>query len=570
MALGSRTRTRRHLDIWPGYVDVLSTLLMVIIFTLMVFVMGQFFLSQVLSGRERKLAELSQQLSSLGDMLALEKTANSDLRSTIAQLTQQLAAVTASRDKLNQQLTETTAARDKLGQQLAETTAARDKLTAQLSTTEAKRDELAAALAQLKSDAAAAAKAAAEAKAAVDAKLADAYKSIAADQDKVKTLLGDIAVLESLRDELRQKLESSEIANEDLNKKLTGSQASAADLQSKLASAEQQIASLTQKLAASQGAAADLQSRLNAAEQQVATLNQQLGTSQTSGTALQKQLAESESAKEALQKQLAESNSAKEALQKQLADNKNASDELQQQLTASQSAQANLQQQLADQQSAGSKLQQQLTQSQAETEEQKRLRAESDLQIEMLNAQLLSLRQQLARLITALDASEAKAKAQDVQIVDLGKRLNETLANKVEKLARYRSEFFGKLREVLGNRPDIQIVGDRFIFQSEVLFDTGSAEIGEEGKHQLAAFADTLKNIAARIPPDIDWILRVDGHTDKLPYQGGNWQLSTARAIAVVQYLMDQGIPSNRLVAAGFAEFRPLVEGDSDDAYRRN
>src|SRR5215470_2670974 len=542
MALGSRTRTRRHLDIWPGYVDVLSTLLMVIIFTLMVFVMGQFFLSQVLSGRERKLAELSQQLSSLGDMLALEKTANSDLRSTIAQLTQQLAAVTASRDKLNLQL--------------AETTAARDKLTAQLSATEAKRDELAAALAQLKSDAAAAAKAAAEAKAAVDAKLADAYKSIAADQDKVKTLLGDIAVLESLRDELRQKLESSEIANEDLNKKLTGSQASAADLQSKLASAEQQIASLTQKLAASQGAAADLQSRLNAAEQQVATLNQQLGTSQTSGTALQKQLAESESAKE--------------ALQKQLADSKSATEKLQQQLAASQSAQAGLQQQLANQQSADSNLQQQLTQSQAETEEQKRLRAESELQVEMLNAQLLSLRQQLARLITALDASEAKAKAQDVQIVDLGKRLNETLANKVEKLARYRSEFFGKLREVLGNRPDIQIVGDRFIFQSEVLFDTGSAEIGEEGKHQLAAFADTLKNIAARIPPDIDWILRVDGHTDKLPYQGGNWQLSTARAIAVVQYLMDQGIPSNRLVAAGFAEFRPLVEGDSDDAYRRN
>src|SRR5215467_12793253 len=154
MAFGSRSRTRRHLDIWAGYVDVLSTLLMVIIFTLMVFVMGQFFLSQVLSGRERKLAELSQQLSSLGDMLALEKTANSDLRSTIAQLTQQLAAVTASRDKLNQQLTETTAARD--------------KLKAQLSATEAKRDELAAALAQLKSDAAAAAKAAAEAKAAVD------------------------------------------------------------------------------------------------------------------------------------------------------------------------------------------------------------------------------------------------------------------------------------------------------------------------------------------------------------------------------------------------------------------
>ena len=160
----------------------------------------------------------------------------------------------------------------------------------------------------------------------------------------------------------------------------------------------------------------------------------------------------------------------------------------------------NLQQQLAAKSTAGDQLQQQLTQSQAETDEQKRLRAELELQIEMLNAQLLSLRQQLARLVTALDASEAKAKADEVQVIDLGKRLNEALANKVEELARYRSEFFGKLREVLGNRSDIQIVGDRFIFQSEVLFDTGSAEIGAEGQKQLAAFADTLKTIAATHP----------------------------------------------------------------------
>jgi chemotaxis protein MotB len=246
---------------------------------------------------------------------------------------------------------------------------------------------------------------------------------------------------------------------------------------------------------------------------------------------------------------------------------------LQQQLAASQAAQQSLQQQLAAKATAGDQLQQQLTQSLAETDEQRRLRAESELQIEMLNAQLLSLRQQLARLVTALDASEAKAKADEVQVIDLGKRLNEALANKVEELARYRSEFFGKLREVLGNRSDIQIVGDRFIFQSEVLFDTGSAEIGAEGQKQLAAFADTLKSIAARIPPDINWVLRVDGHTDKRPYHGNygtNWQLSTARAIAVVQFMIDQGIPANRLVAAGYAEFQPLDDGDSEDAYRRN
>jgi chemotaxis protein MotB len=191
----------------------------------------------------------------------------------------------------------------------------------------------------------------------------------------------------------------------------------------------------------------------------------------------------------------------------------------------------------------------------------------------MLNAQLLSLRQQLARLVTALDASEAKAKAEEVQVTDLGKRLNEALASKVEELSRYRSEFFGKLREVLGNRSDIQIVGDRFIFQSEVLFDTGSADIGDGGQRQLAAFADTLKNIAARIPTDINWVLRVDGHTDKRAYHGvygSNWELSMARAIAVVRFLIDQGIPANRLVAAGYAEFQPLVNGNDEEAYRRN
>jgi chemotaxis protein MotB len=130
------------------------------------------------------------------------------------------------------------------------------------------------------------------------------------------------------------------------------------------------------------------------------------------------------------------------------------------------------------------------------------------------------MRQQLGRLVAALDASEASAKADQVQIIDLGRRLNQALATKVEQLARYRSEFFGKLRDVLGSRSDIQVVGDRFVFQSEVLFDSGSADIGEGGQRQLAAFAETLKNIAAQIPSDINWVLRVDGHTDKRPYQG--------------------------------------------------
>jgi chemotaxis protein MotB len=205
---------------------------------------------------------------------------------------------------------------------------------------------------------------------------------------------------------------------------------------------------------------------------------------------------------------------------------------------------------------------------------EKQLSENSRLQVELLNRQVLALRQQLAQLAAALDASEDKADEQGVQIAELGKRLNEALANKVAELAGYRSEFFGKLRQVLGERQDIQVVGDRFVFQSEVLFDVGSAQIGEGGKQQLAQFARTLLEISAKIPDDIDWILRVDGHTDRRPIYTAqfqsNWELSAARAIAVVNFLQSQGVPPNRLVAAGFAENRPLDPAEDEIAYRRN
>jgi chemotaxis protein MotB len=161
-----------------------------------------------------------------------------------------------------------------------------------------------------------------------------------------------------------------------------------------------------------------------------------------------------------------------------------------------------------------------------------------------------------------------------VQIADLGKRLNAALASKVEELARYRSEFFGRLREVLGDRPDIRVVGDRFVFQSEVLFALGSADLSDNAKKQLLPVAQALKDISSKIPPDINWVLRVDGHTDKRPITTAqfpsNWELSTARAISVVRFFMDQGIPANRLVAAGFGEYQPIDTRDSEDAYRRN
>jgi chemotaxis protein MotB len=207
-------------------------------------------------------------------------------------------------------------------------------------------------------------------------------------------------------------------------------------------------------------------------------------------------------------------------------------------------------------------------------DEQKKITNDALAKVEMLNQQLAALRLQLASLQETLEASEAKDKESQAKIADLGQRLNVALAKKVQELARYRSDFFGQLREVLGARPDFQIVGDRFVFPADVLFDSGSADLKPAATGEIDKLAGALKQLEKQIPPDIAWVLRVDGHTDIKPITSANfpsnWELSSARAIAVVRYLMQQGIPPNRLVAAGFGEFQPLDAGESDEALRRN
>lgn len=207
------------------------------------------------------------------------------------------------------------------------------------------------------------------------------------------------------------------------------------------------------------------------------------------------------------------------------------------------------------------------------TEEQKQT-AEQKANTVRLAAEMNALRQELTRLNAALEAADAKAKEQNAQIIDLGQKLNRALASKVEELARYRSEFFGKLREALAGQRDVQIVGDRFVFQSEVFFDTGQAVLLPEGKAELDKVAGALSDLDKQIPGDIPWVLRVDGHTDVRPINSpvfkSNWDLSSARAISVVQYLVSRGVPPQRLVAAGFGEFQPLDDGTTEDAYKRN
>ncbi len=195
-------------------------------------------------------------------------------------------------------------------------------------------------------------------------------------------------------------------------------------------------------------------------------------------------------------------------------------------------------------------------------------------QIEVLTQQISAMRRQLAALEEALDASEKRDKEFQGRIADMGQRLNVALAQRVQELSRYRSEFFGRLRAILGNRPDIRVVGDRFVFQSEVFFETGQATLLPEGRAELDTVAAALIDLDKQIPSEIPWVLRVDGHTDvraiSSPIFKSNWELSSARAISVVQYLVSLGVPAQRLVAAGFAEFQPLDTAQTEEAYKRN
>lgn len=208
-------------------------------------------------------------------------------------------------------------------------------------------------------------------------------------------------------------------------------------------------------------------------------------------------------------------------------------------------------------------------------ETEKELAARALREVELLNQQINALRQQLQALENALAATETREKDAQLRITDLGSRLNVALAQRVQELNRYRSDFFGRLRTVLGNRPDMRIVGDRFVFQSEIFFGSGAAEMEPAGRAELDKLASALVDLEREIPPDIPWVARIDGHTDKRPLSGAgafrdNWDLSSARAIAVVRYLISKGVSPQRLVAAGFGEFAPLDFGDAPDALARN
>jgi len=315
----------------------------------------------------------------------------------------------------------------------------------------------------------------------------------------------------------------------------------------------QELAKLTEMLSLEHGRAVELQSSIAQLNQQIATGNQVRAALAQRLTVAQGQLAQAAQAHEDLAAQLADANSRASAAGVALADAAKARDQL-----AAQLAEANARAGAATQQAA----------------EATKFSDSARAQLLLLSQQIEQLKSQMAAVAQALDLAEAAGRDKDTQIANLGQRLNTALAAKVEELQQYRSEFFGKLRQVLANRPGISVVGDRFVFQSEVLFPVGGADMTDAGKAQINELADTIKQIAPEIPANIPWIMRVDGHTDRQPIKGGpfasNWELSSARAITVVKLLIADGVPAEHLAATGFADYQPLDGGDTPDAYGKN
>ncbi|MCP1673247.1 chemotaxis protein MotB [Natronocella acetinitrilica] len=420
---GNGRRSRHAIDIWPGYVDALSTLLLLFVFVLTLFMLAQTVLSDVLTGRERALARLEARLSELGELLSMEQRQREELEA-------QLGVTIDERDSLRTQLSDTLTESERLQQ------------------------ELATAGEMMEED----------------------QETIRVQQLQMASLQQDIVALRELREQL-----------------------------------EADVGRL----------ASELEDR-----------DERLAAARDRSLALEAELADAEETTQLAQRQIEEREVRVRDLQVLLDEQRRA------------------------------------------LEEEQELSAAAQSLIERLTREAAALREQLRRVAGALQLSEERIAEQDMELDELGRQLNLLLVEQVQELSRYRSEFFGRLRELLGEREDIRIVGDRFLFQSELFFESGSAELGQAGRGQLDQVAETLLEISEGIPDDLPWVMQVEGHTDRRPISTAefpsNWQLSTARAQSIVDYLIEQGVPPQRLGATGFAEYHPVDEGETAEALRRN
>ena len=517
----NRSGTSRAINIWPGFVDALSALLMVVIFVLMVFMVAQFYLSTTLSGRDEQVLRLTREVRDLTTSLELERGENADLRARVSRLTGEVGGLIGERDTLTGRLGGMESERDSLAQRLAEAIE-RNRLLNDEGT-------------------------------ALNDQLLQALEAIDASRETAELQLRQIASLQADIEALRSARESLELEVASLGLAAQAAAADAERLGNQLGLTTEELLRLRQlsvqrdeTLTAQRTQIDQLGEQVSGLEAQVGAVTVELRMSEADRDRLMAELAALRDRSLSLESRLSEADERTVLAQRRIEERDVRIDQLIRALDTTEAA---------------------LDEEQALTRDQRD-------ELAALTEELRAVRQQARRLESALRESEATVAEQDVEIANLDARLNQALLRRVEELNRYRSEFFGRLRQVLGDQPGVRIEGDRFVFQSEVLFDSGSARLEPGGREQLAEFASTLLAIAAQFPEDIDWILRVDGHTDRRPIVTAefpsNWELSTARATEVVRYLESQGVPPDRLAAAGFGEFQPIVEGDSAQDYARN
>ena len=531
----SRREGRHGVDSWPAFVDALSTLLLAIIFLLVVFMLGQFFLGQMLEGRDEAVGRLERQMKDIGSELEVQRDVASDLRRGVQRLTQDLRTATSDRDDLRSQLDQ--AEIDKLDreEQLRRLAAERLALDQAVEERRLALQALDRQLAQLR-----------EQLAASQSQLGDERRRLEAGQAEAAKLRADIEALRQVRTDLEARVAEMALqatAGEEERLRLLarlGDErqenqrlvAELADVQNRTMLAQRELEARERRLDELTGAKTALESTLASdralkeqADAEIRRLTEEVGSLTSRPQVLDQELAGRTSERDARDTRIAELARSIEMLESTLGADRATRDQA-----------------LAD--------------------------------VDQLTRDLAAVNARIVTLDQTLAGRTQELLAREQRIAEISRELNQALASRVQELGQFRSEFFGRLRRVLGDREDIRIVGDRFVFQSEVLFASGESEIGAGGLGEIVKLAQTLRQIASEIPRDLPWVLQVDGHTDRRPINTprfpSNWELSTARAISVVRALTSQGIPPDRLTARGFAEFQPLETGESEDAFRRN
>lgn len=553
----ARARRPSALEPWPGYVDALSTLLMVTIFVLLVFALAQGFLSSALSSRDAALDRLNRQAAELAEMLALERSGAEELRALLARANDDLRAVTGGRDALSVQLRAATAERERNAEEAGTLRSERDRLRARLADLDAARAGTAQRLTGAESQLS-------EALSRAEAAQADAARSL----QRLNATSRELATERDALAAERGARAAAEARIAEQGRALSAERAALLEQRNARSAAETALAEQRAARAAAEAGLSDTQRRLRDSEGALATARADLAT-------LRREAAEAAAQLAAARRDIAALREAQAALDRTVqADRATIETRLSDiaRLQAEIARLAALREQ-AEREARAALAEEQRRRQGAEAESA-RLSEAARAQVALLTRQLEELRGQLNRLANALDAAESRDRENDAQVVNLRAQLNAALAQRVEELQRYRSEFFGRLREVLGDRPELRVVGDRFVFQSELLFPPASADLSAGGTAQLRQLSRILLDLAARIPPDLPWILRVDGHADRTPIRGGrfasNWELSAARAIAVANLMIEAGLPANRIAAAAFGEHQPLDNGDTPEAYARN